>query len=450
MKLSRFSWPFLSVVICLACLFFSYVPTLQLGIIAGLHLDISLLYAAALIVVGVSVKRLWNNRGLLLSSRPWQLLIVFSLYTSVASLWSTNSIRAFFTAGFLWLMVALASAFIVWQPMLKQESALIRHILTACLGMSGLFALWQILGDAIGVSNSFTLLPPIYQSEHFGVARPIGFALEPQFFASLLLAPFAWLSYRFIKKPQEWKYSLCLVGVSVLLLLTLSRGGLMAASVIAIILILSPGTWRSRLHFMGLGVVSLIVAGLIITLAASLNTRNHISGYSASNRVLNQLSLGILKLPDQPHTAPSSQVSRAGNSGYVKSSTTSRLSMFQKGIHLWQSTPSTMLFGVGTGGFGTSLHQQNSKTSVGSVANNYYLEMLAELGIIGVMLFGACITFLLTALVRSREWVLFASLAGFLIQWCFFSGNANVVHVWVIIGLSIIISSPQLQHRLVQ
>ena len=76
--------------------------------------------------------------------------------------------------------------------------------------------------------------------------------------------------------------------------------------------------------------------------------------------------------------------------------------------------------------------------------------MLAELGVLGTTLFGAFIISLLIILIRAKQWLALSLLLGFLVQWYFFSGNANVIHVWIVIGLSIIISSPKLQRRLIQ
>jgi len=453
MRSTRFPWPFTILLITLGCLVGSYVPLVQLGSIAGVHIDLSLLYIAVMIVVVASVKQLWKNRNALISSWPWRLVVLFAIYTTAATLWSPNPTRAYFTAGFLWLLIALASSVIVWWPNLKKESRVVKRIMATGFIVAGLIALWQIFGEALGVSNAFTLLPPMYQSGHFGVARPLALALEPQFFASLLLVPFAWGSYNFLKGDRRWMLIICLVATCTLLLLTLSRGGLIAATIIAIALIVSLKKWRSGILLVGLGCISLIASGLIIAAAATLNSRDTISGYTADQRTISQITLGIVQLPQQQQTTPPpspSPHSQPRANGYVKSSTASRLSMSEKSIELWRSSPATMLFGVGTGGFGARLHQQNSHFPTSTIVNNYYLEMLAELGVVGIALFSAFIISLCILLVRARQWLAISLLLGFLVQWYFFSGNANVIHVWVVIGLSIIISSPKLQRCLIQ
>ena len=110
----------------------------------------------------------------------------------------------------------------------------------------------------------------------------------------------------------------------------------------------------------------------------------------------------------------------------------------------------TVLFGVGTGGFGAAVHQRTDSRDAGTVANNYYLEMLAELGLVGFILFVTFVVSLLYRLVTRRQFLLIAIIAGYLVQWYFFSGNADVIHVWVVIGLALAVSSPTFKRRLLQ
>jgi len=190
------------------------------------------------------------------------------------------------------------------------------------------------------------------------------------------------------------------------------------------------------------------VIGLAIqyTLAA-LNTRDVVSGSMSVEKSIEQLSLGAVsfqsKDPVTSVTKPRNpSVNNTNSSGYISSSTTSRLTMSQKAIELWQTSPRTILFGVGSGSFGASLHKTGDlSASDGTVANNIYLETLAELGVIGFGLFATLLVTTLLALYWQKQWLLLSLLMGFVLQWSFFSGNANVIHVWVLLGIAIALTN---------
>ena len=100
------------------------------------------------------------------------------------------------------------------------------------------------------------------------------------------------------------------------------------------------------------------------------------------------------------------------------------------------SSPQTALFGVGVGGFGTALHERYPSYPVGSIVNNTYLELLVEIGVIGLSLFIATLGYVAVTLYRNRAYVGLGATAAFSLQWLFFSGSANVLHVWVFFALA--------------
>jgi len=330
---------------------------------------------------------------------------------------------------------------------MRQHQQTIYRLVIASTAVSILWALWQVYGDAFGVDSSLTLLAPAYESTVFGTARPTGFALEPQFFASFLLIPFFWLSVRLLsnnfKNAQLHYFGITVL--STILVLTLSRGALYAAAVGLILLLILRHQDLKRWLYLGATVFGgVVVAGVITFSAATINQRDSISGYASLAKSLNHLSLGTISLPPEygntEASAPKVTVPSKKASGYVAASTDSRLSMSAQAILLWTENPQHFLFGIGNGSFGTSLHAKDNHYPTNSIVNNYYLELLVETGLIGLSLFAAFIAGLLYTLLKTRNTLLIVIITSLLVQACFFSGNANIIHLWVIFGLALGVS----------
>ncbi len=437
---------------------FSYYPLISFGSIAGMHLDGSLLYVLLALTVASSIPFVWKSRSMLLRSRALLWLSGFVLLCVCSILWSANQLRGTVTVLFLLMLIGLAGVVAIHLPSLKRYQHVAYRIISISTGISALWSLWQVYGDALGVTNSLTLLPGSYESTVFGVARPTGFALEPQFFASFLLIPFFWLIWRLLGRDRATSglHMAGLATISTILLLTLSRGAIYAALAgLVLMIVLEHHNPKRYLLVASALLGGVAISGLIIFSAASINQRDGISGYGSLSKAVNHLSLGAISLPSQSVDSISKQnntVPKPESDGYVAASTDSRLSMSSQAISLWSTNPQTILTGIGIGSFGSTLHAKDPDYSTASVVNNYYLEILVETGLIGTALFVAFAATLLYGLVRARQVLLIVILASLLIQACFFSGNANVVHLWVIVGLAIgtLLYQPKKLARLVQ
>ncbi len=425
---------------------FSYYPLLTFGKIAGVHIDISLLYILILITIAGSLPFLFANRNVLKSNPAWVLLLFFTVFTSLSVLWSANSARGIITAGFMWVMLLLVSLVVAHHPALIRNRKMVAILFGSSIAVSLAWATWQLIGDSLGISNTFTLLPQNYNGNVFGVARPTGFALEPQFFANILLAPLGWFVWRALKNDSS---GLSVAGAPIIfifILLSLSRGAILASFVIIVVLLVaSRSALIVRAKVLSLLVAGIVLAGAITYSAASLRQSDNISGYQALSGTVSHLSLEVIKLPintnattDTVSSSTTRESAAQSSPGYVISSTTSRLSMSEEALRIWQRDIFTTLFGVGAGGFGASL----PRPAQGAVVNNYYLETLAELGIVGLGLFMGTLGTIGTLLVRNRQWLSLAILLGYTVQFIFFSGNANIVHVWVLIGVLAAIATP--------
>ncbi|HEY1085135.1 MAG TPA: O-antigen ligase family protein [Candidatus Saccharimonadales bacterium] len=431
-----------SLTVVLALLWLSYQPLVNLGIVSGVHIDISLLYITVGLCILFSLRNLWKNLPVFARQPLWLTLFAFTLISSFSMLWSPNSFRALVTVAFNWVILAFVSTILLHHQKLKKRQETLIKVVAAVGILSAIWAIFQIIGDTADLSRSLTLLPQAYTGGVFGIARPTGFALEPQFFGSLLIAPICWFAWKLLTKKPNALFVAGFLGTFSLLILTLSRGAIIGAVVALLVLLIlkRPNLKQSAVLFANMGVSVLVSLGLIFTVASF--RQDAIDGQDAVRRSVSHLTLGIINLPTPAKQKSEKTTGRAvvsekkSDTGYVESSTSSRLSTSQAALKIWSQSASTVLFGVGVGGFGASV-TETSDDVANSIVNNYYLEILAELGIVGL---GTLLTFfglLLFSLAKKKQWLLISIIAGFLVQCCFFSGNANILHVWAIAGLAL-------------
>ena len=433
--------PVLSLFILFPCLILSYLPVITLRTIQGLHIDISLLYILVGIVIVSNTPLLARHFTRLYSSISWRFFLLFVSYTWVSAVWSTNPVRAVATAAFLTALFLVGSIIMLRFSEIREKRQQLTHYSLVTFALSLLWASWQIIADALGIPPAFTGLPAMYAGDVFGIARPTAFSLEPQFYGSILLIPLLWAAWNiFLHSKNLRLYYIVFISSLTMLVLTLSRGALLAAlGGLVILLAYTRPSFVTYLKFVAFGVTSIALA-LCIVFTAGLLRKDTISGREAVAKTINQLSLGTIDIspPAISHSTPATDTPprpAATSPGYIKSSTTSRLTMTDSALQLWSQTPHSLLFGVGVGGFGSALANKDPSKPIGSIVGNYYVEMLVETGLVGLLLFICFLVLLLWSVYRKKQWLLFSLAGAFLIQWLFFSGNANIIHVWVIYGL---------------
>jgi hypothetical protein len=115
-----------------------------------------------------------------------------------------------------------------------------------------------------------------------------------------------------------------------------------------------------------------------------------------------------------------------------------RLKLSGLGLQSWVKSPERVVFGVGLGGSGVVLRQDfPTQVNEREIVQNEYAEVLLENGVIGMSLFIAIIAGLFWAL-RQTRW-LWAILVMFLIQWNFFSGYPNALHIYLVLILLLVV-----------
>ena len=341
-------------------LWFSYFPTISFGRQSGTNLELSIAVIYAVVLALVGLPQIWNHRQFLWRQKVVWLLAMFVGWNLLSIIRSVNPLRSILVSG-LWSVLFLDFLVIYSLPSLKKMiSPLVRITITTAVAMS-LLAIVQVVYGAWfdwGLCNGCV-------ARGFGFVRPSGFAIEPQFFGSLLIAPILLVSYRLLQNKAT-KYdiiSLCLMFVA--LYLTLSRGALyavMAAVLVQVVLV----HWRTSTNW--LRSATMVIVVLVGSFAfgmmwhgvfTQLNPRVADGFYQSITKSINHLSLGKISLPDlTPQQPPQENTSAASSQqaipasppkavfdGYVAKSTEERTNMSQLALSVWTKNPTQFLWG---------------------------------------------------------------------------------------------------------
>lgn len=410
---------------------FERIPSLDVG---GITLRINFFFGAITLVATIGAFLLGRLRG---RPNPAIWPVLGYLVAAIASIGgAVETDRALvvlgftlFTASFLWMVVTLLRT--------KEDLTRTMRILFAVSTIVGLFGIYQFLGDAVGIPKELTGLKAGYTLDTLGFPRVQAFSVEPLYLGNFLLLPLSLL------------FSILMLGVSVgirrgwlwllfgllslILILTVSRGAYLAGAVALAILVLTfPRAIVRPSHILaGLLLGLVVVAGTGVFLAQGRD--------DALEQFVEHITIGDLDEGE---------------------STQGRLSAFDVAAQAWQDHP---WLGIGLGNFGAYVKDYPDPRELEGydIVNNQYLESLAETGLLGA---GALA--ILLAIVLSRSVIAFkstddptiraglagstAALVGLLVQYNFFS-TLFIVYVWVLIGLVIacqnLALSPGIRHK---
>jgi hypothetical protein len=418
-------------------LFFGYQPHIYFGSHFGMNLDLSILQIFLALFVVVSLPQIWRARRELIRSRAVWLTLPFVLICAVSLFWTLNMVRAVLTLAVILLLFAVFLSIVANKKTHKLLGAFLQMLMIAAIGAS-IFAWYQVVGEAVGLPAWATLLPDVYQSQVFGFARPTAFAAEPQFLASLLLAPVLLLAHSFINKEGDTrKTGLWLLFLAVTLVVTISRGALLGLALGFVVLaVINYKHVKHLAAVAGIFVLSAILALCLAGLAAQINQRNNASFYTSIQKTVDHYTLGIVKLPSQKSSSDSS-----GGQGYVKESTTSRLSNSGAALDIWAASGKNLVFGIGLGGTGYAYRQYYGSGTDRAIVNNEYIELLLENGLLGLASFAIILALLVWWLIRSKQLIWLAIVAAFAVQWCFFSGYPNAMHIYALLAVAYALTS---------
>lgn len=428
------------------CVWLSYRPVISLGADGTMNyeLSIALIYVVVLAIVSLPV--IWRDRERLIKNKVAIAIGLFTLWSSITSLWSANLVRGVLTSGVLCCLCLISWTVITERQKVVDILPQLKKILIASSVVACLLALLQmILGAYIESREAIGLCAGCVAGQ-FGFVRPNLFAIEPQFLGSLLLAPTLIVYHRLIASKRSWSNSLIFILLATTLGLTLSRGAIYACALgMAVMWLVVNKRWLNKLATIDLIIVAMIGCLCIQGGLAAINPHINETFWGAVSKSVNHLSLGLIDLGRgeqtvEPTDEPSLNEDEPAFDGYVAESTDVRINLTKVALTTWYNQTLTYkLFGTGLGSSGMVMAKQTGSDYQKEIVQNEYVEILLERGVVGLVLFmSTTATIAASVSIRKKRW-LWAILIAYLAQWCFFSGLPNALHIYLTLSLLLIV-----------
>jgi hypothetical protein len=413
-------------------IWFSYQPLVRFGQDTTTYYEISIAILYLFVVGLVGIPNIWRARKALLADPAVSLGSTFVGLSVLSLLWTPNVTRGVLTVGIVGLLYLVLLAALAERERLKKLLPNLSKILVISAAAVSALAFLQVIAG-IWLPSGTTLLCAGCTADQFGFVRPNVFAIEPQFLGSLLIAPLLVLLHDFLKGKRSLVALMHFVLISSALSMTLSRGAIFAFALGVLILFVLNFRAVKLLAEATLALIAAFAVALVVQgTAATLNPRVDVTFYGAVSTSISQLSLGKITLPAERTVQSNSNETAPVFNGYVEESTDTRLSLTQLALGTWKSTPSTIFFGVGIGGTGAAIHAAYpEKIDAREIVQNQYVEILLEYGLVGLVVFvGLLMGFLWGT--RQSKWA-WAFLGAYAVQWWFFSGYPNALHVYLVL-----------------
>ncbi len=422
---------------------FSYQPNIYLGHSSAMNIELSLVLIYVAVLAVFALPLIVSNYQKLLRCNLVRIVGLFILWSFMSIIWSSNLSRAILTAG---VSAALFTVLLgVLSTDVKKLTPILKNTYIASAAFMSVLAIIQV---AYGAWFDWGLCRGCLAAG-FGFVRPSVFAIEPQFFGSLLLAPILILSAKFLRKTVTKTDVILLCIMVTAMYLTLSRGAIFSLVIaIACLMFLYRNSLikKSRLAFLPLVVLAGFGAGMVWHgIFTEINPRVSDGFYDSVSKSVNQLTLGKINLPKLTASSASQAASpstasvetnhpKAHFSGYVETSTSERTSMLNLALQTWRKDWITALFGTGTGSSGRAIQQYTHKLATeAEITQNQYVEVLLENGLIGAVL---CLMAVVVYLYDTRrDKLAWATLIAFALQWNFFSGLPNALHIYLVLAV---------------
>lgn len=398
-------WPALGVVLLVgwySVLPFERIPTLEYH---GFTLKVSYFIGVLLSLWGV-LNLNWLRRIKLSLSDKF--LVLFGLIATLSTLAGYVEPRNAIVLALWWLMIALY----LLSSRMDLYRIVANAILLATFAVS-IFGLYQFIGDSLGLAPSLTGLRDEYTRHVLGFPRIQSVALEPLYFSNFLLVPLFLALKRSGEAKTFWnKYW----WLSVLLLINIILG-------------------QSRGAYLGLGASLIILVAHLIMRGG----KQHLARLALTVIAAMIISAGLVTLNGRKTLTDSFKEHAFAQDATNQGSVGGRVDGYRQAFEYFKEKP---LLGWGPGSFGTLAKTDNSPNY--QIANNIYLEVLAETGILGLIAFFG---FLLLLTIESwrayragsdatRRTILYLGLGlvAVFIQYNFFS-TLYIIYIWAFLAL---------------
>lgn len=419
------------------------------------ELSLTLIYVVVLAMVGLPT--IWRHRKTLLKSKHIWILTAFLLWSLLSIIWSPNRLRGVLTGGILGLVYLIFLAAWAERVRLRQLLPTLAKVLVGSATIASILALIQMVVGTYIQSRDVTGLCAGCVAGQFGFVRPNLFAIEPQFFGNLLLAPILIVYYCLITHRRNWRVGLIFILLLTTLGLTLSRGAIYACAIGMVVLWLTVrGRWLAKLMTIDFILMAMVACLSIQGGLAVISPTYSETFWGAVTKSINHLSLGIIDLrpgkvdvnseesssasDSSANTSLSSNEQQPAYDGYVAESTDVRVNLTKTALTAWSSQDSFhRLAGTGLGSSGVVMARQTGSSYQKEIVQNEYVEILLERGVIGLLLFLAAIVSTFHKPHRRNATWVWSILVAYLVQWCFFSGLPNALHIYLVTSLLLIV-----------
>ena len=382
-------------------------------------------------------------------------LAVFSALTAISVLWSLYPARSFLLAVSVLLLVATVLAgwwFAANELSNKRRIIMVHALLYASVGFV-IIALMQLVIFTL-TNSTLGVLCSGCTAEVFGFPRVNGLAAEPQFFANAMI-PFVFAAlYSVVKSPNKLGWAALVASVGTIGL-TFSRGAYVALAVSLLVVAIALYARKMatlKTIFVSYGVIALSIIGSLVLLVMAATIRYNSTPditYQTVDSITEHITVGVIDLPDRAQTPPqvpsNTPQSEFVSPGLVEASGNERLGAAELALAAWQHNPLTAIFGVGIGNLGPYVVANIESTAPDNLTVYiYYILLLAELGIIGLIAIVIVFASVIRALVRTNNLetlMITGSVVAFAAQFAFFGSYINVVYIWLWIGIALGITS---------
>lgn len=441
LTLLQITWLFAPIAV-----WFSYQPLLRLGQNATMHFELSLTLVYITILALVGLPSVWRARKQLIRNKVTYVVVAFCAMALLSTLWTENVVRGLLTSGVMGALILIFLAAVAEVRKIKHIVPALAKLFVMSASVMAIFAIVQFFAGIWFVRDE-TLLCAGCVAQQLGFVRPNVFTIEPQFLGSLFIVP-ALIMFRYVLiKPRNILVLAVLLLITVALFLTLSRGAIFAFGA-GIILLLAIHYRQVQRGIIGsfLLVAALAISVTLQGIAASISPKVTDTFAGAVSSSIDQLSLGLIDIPvdDGPVGAeqpkfPQDNTKPAGPrfDGYIAESTTTRLELSKLAIQTWTDSPGSIVAGTGLGSAGVAINEMFPRQiHTREIVQNEYIEILLETGIIGLALFIGMLGGLFY-MTRDTKW-LWALIIPFLLQWNFFSGYPNALHIYLIFIIMVV------------
>ena len=239
------------------------------------------------------------------------------------------------------------------------------------------------------------------------------------------------------------------------LFLTFSRGAIYAFVVAIIFMSVFVVVRERKKRGEILKRVGLLWGLVVLSFAFTLNMQGVFAQLSQTDdtyesgvaKVLNQLSLGIIDIrTDKKEFNKNDELDKkdanecveeieevAMFDGYVVESTDTRVRLTKSALTIWRKDFKNLAIGVGIGGAGQVLYDNDLSPAPKEIVQNEYASLLLETGMIGFLLFILTIVLVFRVVVKNpNAGMILTLIIAYGITLCFFSGLPNALQIYLL------------------